>query len=297
MSDGNAHPYSWSAIINGQFDGAEIESVGYPAVSAYLQANQDTLGIPGAQVTHIWCQEKEIADSIAKSSKIKHVAPRLEDMVGEVDAIILARDDPESHRGIAEPFIEAQIPVFIDKPMAYSRQDLSWFADQVKRGRFVMSSSSMRYASECRALKQRLVSMGTIELVTAVGKRDWQKYGIHLLEAAFAILGDPSAESVQHIGELGREIVHVRLSMGLDITLHLYNTITGTFQLSFFGQHGWERVEIHNSYSMFRDNMIEFVRSVNEGKPRLDFYKTYQLIDIIISADESRRQGGKRIYL
>ena len=43
MSEGNAHPYSWSAIINGRFDRQEITRVGYPAVAAYLDANKDTL--------------------------------------------------------------------------------------------------------------------------------------------------------------------------------------------------------------------------------------------------------------
>lgn len=297
MSEGNAHPYSWSSIINGRYDGAEIARMGYPAVSAYLDANQDTLGIPGAQVTHVWCQERSIAASIAQSAHIDHVVGHLEDMVGAVDAVILGRDDPENHRDMAAPFIEAGIPIFIDKPLAYSQQDLAWFAGQHENGKFIMSCSSMRYANEGRILKQRLASLGKVELVTAVGKKDWKKYGIHLLELIFSILDDPKAVSVQHVGELDREIVHLRLETGVDITLHLYNPISGTFQVSFFGQQGWELVDIRNSYSMFRDNLIEFIRSVGEGKPRIDFVKTHQLMNILLAADESRQQGGTRIVL
>lgn len=297
MSEGNAHPYSWSAIVNGHYDGAEIARVGYPAVSAYLDANQDTLGIEDAQITHVWCQEKNIASSIAKSSNISHVVDQLEDMVGSVDAVILGRDDPENHVRMAMPFVEAGVPIFIDKPLAYSRQDLVWFAEQHANGKFIMSCSSMRYANEGRILKQRLNDLGKIELVTAVGKKDWKKYGIHLLEAVFSILDDPRVTSVQHLGELDREIIHLRLQSGLDITLHLFNAISGTFQVSFFGHNGWEMIDIRNSYSMFRDNLIEFVRSVREGKPRLDFGKTHELITILIAADESRQQQGKRIIL
>src|SRR5690554_219182 len=297
MSEGNAHPYSWSAIINGHYDGAEIARVGYPAVSTYLDANRDTLGIPDAQVTHVWCQERSIASSIAQSSHIAHVVDQLEDMVGAVDAVILGRADLENNLSMAKPFIEAGIPIFIDKPLTYSRQDLAWFAEQHNKGKFIMSCSSMRYANEGRNLKQRLASLGKVELVTAVGKKDWKKYGIHLLEAVFSILDDPRAASVQHIGELDREVIHLRLESGVDISLHLFNAITGTFQVSFFGQKGWELVDIHNSYSMFRDNLIEFVRSVREGKPRIEFGKTHELISIIIAAAESRQQQGKRIIL
>jgi len=297
MSEGNAHPYSWSSIVNGQFDGAEISRVGYPAVAAYLEANRDSLGIPGARVTHVWCQERQVAESIAASSGIDTVVDKLEDMAGKTDAIILGRDDPENHMAMAKPFIEAGIPIFIDKPLAYSREDLEWFAEQHRQGKFIMSCSSMRYANECRIAKQELAALGPIELITAVGKKDWKKYGIHLLEAVFAILDDPKPESVQHIGELNREIVHVRLGNGMDITLHLYNRISGTFQLTFFGQQGWKLVDIRNSYSMFRDNLIEFVRSVQEGGPRLDFEKTYRLMNTVIAANESREQGGTVIQL
>ncbi|MGV3761334.1 Gfo/Idh/MocA family oxidoreductase [Parapedobacter sp.] len=295
MSEGNAHPYSWSAIINGQYDGVEITRTGYPAVSAYLDANCDTLGIPGARVTHVWCQDRTTAESIARSSAIATVIDQKEDMVGEVDAVILGRDDPESHKVMSEPFINAGVPIFIDKPLAYSRDDLAWFAEQHKADKFIMSCSSMRYANECRVAKQELASLGKVELVTAVGKKDWKKYGIHLLEAIFSVLDDPLPESVQHVGELAREIIHIRLMNGTDITLHLFNHISGTFQLSFFGQQGWKWVDVRNSYSMFRDNLVEFVRSVEEGKPRLDFNKTHRLMSLVIAADESRLQGGKCI--
>lgn len=292
MSPGNAHPYSWSAIINGHFDGAEISRVGYPAVTAYLEANRDTLGIPSARVTHVWAQDSATAASIARTARIPHVVTGLTDMIGAVDAVILARDDPEKHREMAAPFIEAGIPVFIDKPLAYSREDLEWFSGQHAAGKFIMSCSSMRYACECRTARQELHTLGKLELVTAVGKKDWKKYGVHLLEAIFGMLDDPEAGSVQHIGEPDREIVRIRLRTGTDLTLHLFADITGTFQVSLFGQQGWRLVDIRNSYSMFRDNLIEFFRSVEEGAPRLAFSKTENIMRILIAAQESRDAGG-----
>jgi predicted dehydrogenase len=297
MSPGNAHPYSWAAIINGFFDGPEITRIGYPAVAAYLEANRDTLGISAARVTHVWTQDRGISESIAKAASIPNIADEMVDMIGEIDAVILARDDPEHHKDMAHPFIEAGIPIFIDKPLAYSRDDLHWFSEQSEAGKFIMSCSSMRYANEARVAAQELHILGKLELVTAVGKKDWKKYGVHLLEAIFGILNDPTAVSVRHIGDLGKEIVHIRLANDLEITLHLFNDITGTFQLSLFGQQGWKLVDIRNSYSMFRDNIIEFVRSVEEGKPRLSFDKTVNIMQIIIAAVESREQGGELIVI
>ena len=115
------------------------------------------------------------------------------------------------------------------------------------------------------------------------------------MEGIFSLVNDPPVKSVQHIGSEGKDIVHIEFVNGLQVTLHLFMEITGTFQISVFGQNGWRLIDIKNSYSMFRDNIIEFIRSVNEGKPRLDFHKTENIIRALIAAKESLQQGGKKI--
>lgn len=297
MSPGNAHPYSWSSIINGKFDADEISKAGYPAVSAYLQANIDTLGINAAQVTHVWTQNMEVSGSIAKSSEIDHIAENLKEMIGNVDAVILARDDPEYHVEMAKPFIDAGMPIFIDKPLASTKEDLMYFSQEAAKGKFIMSCSSQRYSNECRTAKQELSGFGKLELITAVGKKDWVKYGVHLLEGIIALVNDPKAVSVRHTGEDEKDIVHIVFENGLQATVHLFMDITPTFQISIFGRNGWKLIEIKNSYSQFRDTIIEFVRSVEEGKSRLPFDKTENIICALIAAKQSLAQGGKRIDL
>jgi len=297
MSPGNAHPYSWSAIVNGFFDGKEITKTGYPGITHYLEANKDTIGIAGARVTHVWTQDRSISESIAKAARVDHIVDNLADMIGQVDAVILARDDPENHVQMAKPFIEAEIPVFIDKPLAASYEDLAYFSEQSAKGKFIMSCSSMRYAGECRALKTNIDALGKIELVTAVGKKDWLKYGIHMLEGLFALLDDPRPVSVQHVGEDKKDVVYLEFDSGIKATVHLFMDIALTFQISVFGQKNWELIEMKNYYGMFRDNLIEFIRSVQEGQPRLSFDKTERLINTLIGAQESLNNNGKVIYL
>jgi hypothetical protein len=297
MSPGNAHPYSWSAIINGCFDANEINRMGYPAVSAYLKANRDTLGLRDAEVTCVWTQDRKISESIAKTTNIECITDRLEEMPAMVDAVILARDDAGNHVAMARPFIEAGIPGFIDKPIALTIEDLAYFSRENARGKLIMSCSSMRYANEGRIVKQELASLGKLELATAVGKKDWPKYGVHLLEALFSLLDDPKPVSVRHIGKTNKDIVHVEFENDFQATLHLFMDISSTFQLSVFGQNGWRLIDIKNSYSMFRDNIIEFIRSVQENKARLSFDKTENIIRTLIGATESLKQGGKTIIL
>src|SRR5690554_6104945 len=103
MNNGNAHPISWTSIINGVFDEQMISKIGYPAISAYLTANRDTIGVGGASVSHLWTQDIDLSKQIASCCGIEHCCKSLEDMVGAVDAVIIARDDAEQHRELAEP--------------------------------------------------------------------------------------------------------------------------------------------------------------------------------------------------
>lgn len=297
MSPGNAHPYSWSAIINGRYDADEITKIGYPGVSAYLNANRDTLGITSSQVNYVWTQDRKISESIAGTTGIENIAEKLTDMIGHVDAVLLSRDDPENHVVMAKPFLDAGIPLFIDKPLAITHQDLAFFSGETARGKLLMSCSSMRYANECRTAKTEIEALGRLELVVGTGKKDWIKYAVHILEAVVALLDDPAPVSVKNVGRPNRDVVYIEYENGLQVVLNIFMDIAATFQISLFGQKGWKLIEIKNSYSMFRDNIIEFIRSVQEGKPRLDFKKTENIIRTIIAGKESLEQGGKTIYL
>ena len=297
MSEGNGHPYSWSSIINGDFDRTEMNKCGFAGIPLYLEANSDTLGIDDAHVTHIWTQERKISEHIAVASGIEKVVDRAEEMIGQVNAVILARDDPENHVAMAKPFLDADIPIFIDKPLAITADDLAYFAGQNAKGKFIMSCSSMRFSLECRKVRSELASLGKIELATVVGSKDWVKYGVHLLEALYALLDDPMAVSVQHASESGKDIVIVNFENGLLATVHIFKDIALTFQLSLFGRDGWRLVEIKDSYSMFRENLDEFIRSVREGRSCLPFENTENIIRTLIGAKESLESGGKTIHL
>ena len=118
-------------------------------------------------------------------------------MVEAVDAVLIARDDPESHAALAQPFLDAGMPVLVDKPLAATESDLAFFADQARAGRLIMSCSSMRYAPEVRVLKEAAATLGPVRLVAAVGVKDWVSYGVHVLEAICTVLDDPRAHRVR----------------------------------------------------------------------------------------------------
>lgn len=297
MSTGNAHPYSWTAIINGSYDVNEINKAGFPAVSDYLTANKGTLGVLGAKVTHVWCENMEHADSIARSGDIDFTVYRMTDLIGEVDAVILARDDPDRHWEMAIPFLEAGVPIFVDKPLTVTLDELNKYQTYVDQGKFLMSCSSMRYANEVMAAKSNLSKLGPIHLINVVGKKDWEKYGVHMVEALLSLLDDPKPISVQYVGKSDYDIVLVEINPNCYATIHLIADISPTFQMTVYGEKDWISIDIRNSYAMFKENILEFVKSLQDQKPTLDFKKTKNVLEVVAYALESKARNNEKIYL
>lgn len=298
LSEGNGHPYSWSAIINGDYDDALMADCGFPVIPQYLAANRETLGIDGARVSHIYCPERSVAEHVAKASHVATVVDNIEDFIGQVDAVILARDDPETHRPHAEPLLEANLPLFIDKPLCYSREDLHWFTDRQAAGAFVMSCSSFRYCPTVQGQRPGLASLGEPLLATTVGVKSWRTYGIHYLERMFALLGDPVCRRVRHVSEAeGFDVVYLEFDGGLRATAHVFKQIAPAMTLEVFGTDGHLIMPPPGSYRGFKTALEEAVRSFRAGVPRLEFRRTFNVVSALIGARESLEAGGQTIEL
>jgi len=297
LSKGNGHPYSWSAIVNGDFTDSVMAECGFPVIPAYLAANRDTLGIDDAQVTHVWTQDRAVSEHVAAASLIDNVVDNIEDFVGEVDGVLLARDDPENHVAMAKPLIDAGVPLFIDKPLAITRDDLAYFDEQQAAGKFIMSCSSLRYNPGVQAARSVIDSIGKVELAVCVGKKDWIKYGIHYLEQLFSVLSDPKAVAVKHVGTTGKDVVTIEFDTGAIATVHVFMDIAPGGQLTLYGQEGSLQVAGGGAYATFKANLVEVIRSMKQGKPRLDFAITRNVICALIAGQESLENGGTTVTL
>jgi predicted dehydrogenase len=104
-SEGNGHPFSFAAIINGYDDDA-FGRVGWAGIHAYLRARgPDEFGFGGARVTACFMPDIEMARSLAAACRIDTVCATPDEMIGRVDAVMILRDDAESHWPLAAPFL------------------------------------------------------------------------------------------------------------------------------------------------------------------------------------------------
>lgn len=197
LSEGNGHPYSWAAICNG-YDRAQMASCPFPVIPQYLgERDFPAAKIPNVRVTHIWTQDRALSAQVAGASLIEHVVDDYADMIGQVDAVLLARDDPEHHLAMSLPFLDAGLPLYIDKPIATELATLdALYARQQYPGQ-IFSCSALRYAPEFALTAQERDALGEIRLVQAEVPNSWQKYGVHVIDPVLTMLGlDGAAATV-----------------------------------------------------------------------------------------------------
>lgn len=191
MSPGNGHPYSWSAILNG-YEAEALSRCPFPAIPGYLlDSPPDAKLDPDAEVTHVWCQDPADARAVAAAARIGAVVPRPEDLIGRVDAVLLARDDARNHRALAAPFLAAGLPVFIDKPLALDVAEARAILGLQRRPGQVFSCSGLRFAREFRPTEDLSRRVGRILRFEGESVKDWDRYAIHVIDPLLALLGFP----------------------------------------------------------------------------------------------------------
>lgn len=292
MIAGNGHPYSWSAIVNG-FEESALASCPYPVIVDYLSKRPSgSVGIEGAAVTHIWTDSAEDADKVAKFARIPHVVGRPEDVVGEVDAVMIATDDGDGHVRRARPFVEAGLPVFIDKPLADNVEDLRTFRSWQKDGARLLSSSGLRYAAEFSQLADF-----PWQWITGVTCNTWRRYGIHVLEPVYCLTG-PGYLTVRAFEQSPDQFVYLRHHSGRQVTVAVLpraRAVFGSFHA--YGEEGERTVRFSDTFSAFQSQMRAFVDFAASGRPPYPFEHTVEMMAILTAAEESRRQGGIEIEL
>jgi predicted dehydrogenase len=297
MIEGNGHPYSWSAIVNG-YHPEKMAACPYPVIAQYLGKQPlETVRIPGARVSHIWTDDPDEAPKVAAASKIENVVSKPEDVIGRVDAVIVATDDGNDHVRRAAPFIEAGLPVFVDKPLAINLPDLKQFVRWQKAGHAILSTSGLRYAPEMKLVKERSAEIGELRWLTSFTCKTWERYGIHALEAVYPQVG-PGFISAQTLHQAGSDMVHLTHQSGVPVTIAAIHDAYGSFgNVHVYGTKGQLALTLKDTYRAFREQLLAFVEMIRTGRAPFAFEQTIELMTIIIAGIRSREQNGRVVLL
>ncbi len=263
MSEGNGHPYSWSAIFNG-YNREVMKDCPFPVIPEYLgrQTFPDD-AIADATVTHIWTQDKKISEHIAAASLIDNIVENYQDMIGLVDAVLLARDDPENHKEMSRPFLEAGVPIYIDKPLATSVAEAEKIYSFQKYDSQIFSCSALGFADEFDPKKNDFSSLGKLKQVKATIMKDWQKYSVHIIEPVLKIIGNQGiAKKVEATHRAETRTVKIIWESGLITNFATTGNNQSPLEICLEGETGSKALLFKDTYAAFKNALEAFIDAV-----------------------------------
>ena len=287
LSEGNGHPYSWSAIFNG-YDQRVMEDCGFPVIPRYLEKqNWPEAQIEGADVTGIWSQDRHLSEHVAKAALIPNVCGGLEELRDVSDAILLARDDAHNHIKYAEPFLKAGMPIYIDKPIALSLEDLeALYALEQFPGQ-IFTCSALRYSEDLQLTPEDREKIGKIQQITAFTPKSWAKYSMHMIEPVLSHLAPDdrpvsfNASTLRDMNNIARSLL-VNWASGVQTSFHATGIAASPLSLRIHGSVGWQDLIFENTFQAFRAALVDFTEGVTRHEvrsPRARNERTVQILE------------------
>lgn len=284
MSEGNGHPYSWAAICNG-YSPEHMQACEFPVIPRYLAEQAwPQARIPGVEVTHLWTQDPGQSRRIALASLIENSVDDPLAMIGKVDGLLLARDDAENHLRFAQPFLEAGLPVYIDKPLALSLEAMRRLYRCERYEGQLFTCSALRYAKELTLGESERARIGAIRHVHAMTPSSWETYAVHIIEPVLQLLGE--AARVQHLrprtfGARGRAVA-VEFQDGLSADLMaLGKHVASPISIRVHGEQGWADLVFADSFSAFKSALVTFVEGVRTRTCRSPLAFNEKVVSVI----------------
>lgn len=279
LSKGNGHPYSWSAIFNG-YDPKYMKDCGFPVIPQYLSKKKypDDC-IQEANVTHIWTQDKKISEHVSKSSNIPNISEKPEDMIGEVDAILLARDDSENHLKMAKPFILAGLPIYIDKPLASTLEEANKIYALEKYEGQIFTCSALGYEP---GLTDNQEEIGEIRYIDACGIKDWEKYSMHIIEPVLRQIEFTMKIVNVSVNSFSNcKTVIVNWENGITTTFKTLNDACCGTKVCVYGTKGKKEFNFPDTFITFKSALTQFINILQKKKKNDSKAITLKAIEII----------------
>lgn len=281
-SPGNGHPYSWAAICNG-YDARAMADCSYPGIPAYLAQRrfpEDRLS--DAIVTHIWTQDRVQSAHIASASLIPQVVDAPAEMLGQVDGVLLARDDAENHPGFALPFLQAGLPVYIDKPLALSTAAAEKILSEERYAGQIFTGSAVVWAKEMMLDVEAAARIGNVRHVIGVTPKYWDTYAVHVIEPALQVLGlegPPSETEATHQND--RTMLNAKWASGQTAQFVALGNLAGPIGLTVFGEAGHSILTFTDSFTAFRTALQKFCLGVRNKQRMFNLPRTLAVTEII----------------
>ncbi len=220
-------------------------------------------------------------------------------LLSEVDYVLLETNDGTPRLAQATEVIEAGKPVFIDKPVAASFEDVrKIYALAEEKQVPVFSASSLRYMGSVQDAIDgkigKIVGADTFSpAVLEPHHPDFFWYGIHGVEPLIALMGIGCKAVIRTYTE-GTDVVVGTWADGRIGTFRGKRVGRHTYGGTAYGESGDLTLGPYDGYGGLLKQIINFF---NTGIPPVKAEETLEIYRFMIAADISKSRGGSPVEL
>lgn len=225
-----------------------------------------------------------------------------EELIGEVDAVLILSLCGAAHLERARPFIEARVPVFVDKPFACSVADAEVMVRlAAEYGSFLMNASAMRFNEELLNFKARLPAGRVLGAVTwgpakrAEGNPGLFHYGIHAVEMLLELMGPDCVRlSCSHSDSC--DVVTGHWHDGRIGTVRGNRAGSTAYGFTAYCERGVISISTSTRFA-YRNLCRALVESFSTGVPAVSPDSSLETVRFISAASRSEAESGRFIAL
>lgn len=258
----------------------------------------NSVGVIDAKVTHIWAEkgQEERVKYIKDNYGIENLCMSYEDMIGSVDVAFIVTRNGKDHFEQAKPFIDAGIPLWIDKPIALDSSDVKRLCEYAEaHGAKLMGGSTLKDSTDINNMKKKLSGFERLDYLSLSYCSSVDSpyggisfYSIHMAEFIYFLLGDDGLETVSVSLNEKTLVVLLNYHGGRTVSLGM---IEGGYQVTYAaaggGKYATGIITCSDNYECALKHVIEVVEGKRAPLTPDEFTVPVKLMELIETAAEN----------
>ena len=227
------------------------------------------------------------------------IVETIDQLCEKVDGVLLESVDGRPHLKQVRPVIAAKKPVFVDKPVAASLEDVIEIFRLARENNVpCWSSSSFRYGQGIVGINDN-EQVGKVKSCDVFGSSSWTEhhpdlylYGIHPVTALFAVMGT----GCEKVARFRIEGVDMVVGTWKDGRIGTFRDLRGgksTASVRIYGTNGM----IEGKSSGYKPLVDEIVRFFKTGKVPVSAEETIEIYAFMSAADVSKAKNGAAVSI
>ena len=256
--------------------------------------------VKGFSVDCVWGETAAFAQEAAKAGKIPKIVKRPVDMLGKVDAVLVDHRHPKYHLEAVWPFVEAGVPVFVDKPFCFRAAEGKAFLKVAKKtGTPVTSFSVLPQWGSFARFKKKVAQLGVVTAAYSYGPCDLRSkwggvffYGIHQVDVMLHAFGyDVKSVLVTRNGE--NATGQLFYPSGLVAVMALIKEGSPGFGISAVGREGSIQTALTGGKSPYLNGVRTFCKMFKTGAAPMSPEQMLRPVQVLEAMEKSIKSGKR----